>query len=69
MKGRIHFSKHGRVHVVGEDNRVYYTGLSVIEINILNRALIEFDVENDAASRVGNLRELKSHKNKDTSII
>lgn len=63
MKGRIHFSKHGRVHVVGEDNRVYYTGLSVIEINFSNRTQIEFDIVDDAASRVENLREVKLPSN------
>jgi hypothetical protein len=57
MKGTIHYSKYGHVQVVGENSRVYYTGLSVINFPLKNRTNVEFDVLDDTLSKAGNCRE------------
>jgi hypothetical protein len=58
MKGTIHYSKYGHVQVVGENSRVYYTGLSVINFPLKNRTIVEFDVLDDTLSKAGNCREI-----------
>lgn len=57
MKGTIHYSKYGHVQVVGENSRVYYTGLSVINFPLKNRTIVEFDILDDTLSKAGNCRE------------
>lgn len=56
MKGKIHYSKYGNVQLVGENNRVYYTGVLVSECALANRTSVEFDVIDDALSKAGNFR-------------
>ena len=59
MKGKIHYSKYGHVKVVGENSRVYSTGLIVSECNFTNREEVEFDVVDDKLSMAGNCRAIK----------
>lgn len=56
MKGKIHYSKHGRVQLIGENNRVYYTGVLVSECALANQMQVEFDILDDALSKGGNIR-------------
>ena len=51
MKGRIHYSKHGFVQVVGENSLVYNTGLLVSECNYVNRSTVEFRITDERLSR------------------
>ena len=56
MKGTIHYSKHGHVQIVGEDNRVYYTGISLRDCAFPNRSVVEFDIIDNNLSKAGNCR-------------
>lgn len=56
MKGKIHYSKHGHVQLIGENNRVYYTGVLVSECALANQMQVEFDILDDALSKGGNIR-------------
>jgi hypothetical protein len=47
MKGKIHYSKYGRVQVVGENSRVYSTGLVVSECSFAHQEEVEFDILDD----------------------
>jgi hypothetical protein len=59
MKGKIHYSKYGRVQVVGENSRVYSTGLVVSECSFAHQEEVEFDILDDKLSKAGNFRSIK----------
>lgn len=59
MRGTIHYSKHGHIQVIGENNLVYYTGLPINSFHLNKKAIVEFDVIDEKLSKAKIIREIK----------
>jgi hypothetical protein len=44
MNGIVHYSKHGHLQIVGEDTRVYYTGITIMDSKLANRTRVAFEI-------------------------